>query len=110
MHNKRFVRQAYVQGQGSRSPLGRAAAGRGWALSRAIIMISTPVPSHPPPPTPLDQDLDTITHPGDMITPDTALSLFCPGWQQQHATCLCLDRDSINIWIKIIQHQKSQIR
>ena len=108
MHNKGFVRQAYRTGARKQTLLGRAAAGRGWALSRAsIIMISTPVPSHPPP---LDQDLDTITHPGDMITPDTALSLFCPGWQQQHATCLCLDRDSINIWIKIIQHQKSQIR
>ena len=61
-------------------------------------MISTPVPSHPPPP-PLDQDLDTITitHPGDMITSVTALSLFCPVWQQQRSICLCLNRDNINM-------------
>ena len=51
------------------------------------------LPSTPP----LDQDLDTITHPGDMITSVTALSLFCPVWQQQRSICLCLNRDNINM-------------
>ena len=31
-----------------------------------------------------------------MITSVTALSLFCPVWQQ-HSICLCLNRDNINM-------------
>ena len=100
MHNKGFVRQAYRTGERKQTPWveqQRAQCGipgLGIVSSLHHNDINT-CPLHPPPshPPPLDQDLDTITHPGDMITPDTALSLFCPGWQQQHATCLCLNRD-----------------
>ena len=97
MHNKGFIRQAYRTGARKQTLLGRAAAGRGWALSRAsIIMISTPVPSHPPPSTPgpgpghhnSSWRHDYPRHRPLFVLPGVAaaaryLSLFGP-WQHQY--------------------------